>query len=100
MSLNPQTGNGQTTDATQAGLSPASGQIPAPASTITVNVGVPGNIRKLVLEGNKWSVKDVLNYAEINASGYDLRVGGQPVNLDSPVADGQTILLLRAVRGN
>ncbi len=70
------------------------------AGTISVNVGVPGNIKKLVLEGTDWTVKDVLKYAEIDASGYDLRVGGQPVDLNSKVTDGQTVLLLRPVRGN
>lgn len=68
--------------------------------TISVNVGVPGNIRKLVLEGNSWTVAEVLKYAEIDSSGYEIRVGGQPVQKNSPVADGQTILLLRPVRGN
>ncbi|HEY9786787.1 MAG TPA: hypothetical protein V6D17_15400 [Candidatus Obscuribacterales bacterium] len=71
-----------------------------PAGTISVNVGVPGNIKKLVLEGTDWNVRDVLKYAEIDHNGYDIRVGGQPVKLDSPVADGQTVLLLRPVRGN
>ncbi|HEY9871366.1 MAG TPA: hypothetical protein V6D08_19565 [Candidatus Obscuribacterales bacterium] len=71
-----------------------------PVGTISVNVGVPGNIRKLVLEGSDWTVRDVLKYAEIDHSGYDLRVGGQPVELNSRVTDGQTVLLLRPVRGN
>ena len=72
----------------------------AAVGTISVNVGVPGNIKKLVLEGNGWTVKDVLRYAEIDANGYDIRVSGQPPNADAPVTDGQTVLLLRPVRGN
>ena len=72
----------------------------AAVGTISVNVGVPGNIKKLVLEGNGWTVKDVLKYAEIDAAGYDIRVSGQPSKLDSAVTDGQTVLLLRPVRGN
>ena len=72
----------------------------ATVGTISVNVGVPGNIKKLVLEGNGWTVKDVLKYAEIDANGYDIRVSGQPSKLDTPVTDGQTVLLLRPVRGN
>src|SRR5262249_59154773 len=70
------------------------------AGTISVNVGVPGNIKKLVLEGTDWTVKDVLKYAELDASGYELRMGGQPVDLNSKVTDGQTLLLVRTVRGN
>ena len=72
----------------------------ATVGTISVNVGVPGNIKKLVLEGNGWTVQDVLRYAEIDANGYDIRVSGQPSKLDSAVTDGQTVLLLRPVRGN
>ena len=72
----------------------------ATVGTISVNVGVPGNIKKLVLEGNGWTVKDVLKYAEIDAAGYDIRVSGQPSKLDSAVTDGQTVLLLSPVRGN
>ena len=68
--------------------------------TISINVGVPGNIKKLVLEGNSWTVKSILEYAAIDANGYDIRVSGQPSRLDSPVTDGQTVLLLRPVRGN
>ena len=79
---------------------PATGTTPQTVGTISVNVGVPGNIKKLVLEGESWTVKSILEYAAIDANGYDVRVSGQPARLDSPVTDGQTVLLLRPVRGN
>ena len=72
----------------------------ATVGTISVNVGVPGNIKKLVLEGNSWTVASVLKQAEVDASGYDIRVSGQPASLTTAVTDGQTVLLLRPVRGN
>ncbi len=71
-----------------------------PKKPITVNVGVPGNIRKITLEGSNLTVKDALHAAEFNADGYEVRMGGEPVRLDSPLVDGRTILLLRPVRGN
>ncbi len=71
-----------------------------PAKPITVNVGVPGNIRKVTLEGSNLTVKDALRVAEFSADGYEVRMGGEPVRLDSPLVDGRTILLLRPVRGN
>ena len=71
------------------------------AAAITVNVGVPGNIKKLVLEGDKnWTVGQVLKNAGFDSSGYEIRMGGEPVNEQTPVTDGRTILLLRPVVGN
>ena len=71
------------------------------AMGITVNVGVPGNIKKVVLAGNKrWTVGDALSQAGMTASGYDVRVSGETVTTDSPINDGQTVLLLRPVKGN
>jgi sulfur carrier protein ThiS len=76
-------------------------QTPVAAATISINVGVPGNIRKVVLEGNRqWTVADALRAAEFDASGYEIRMGGEPVQANMPVTDGRTILLLRPVRGN
>jgi sulfur carrier protein ThiS len=76
-------------------------QTPTTPSTISINVGFPGNIRKIVLEGNRqWTVADALHAAEFDASGYEIRMGGEPVQLNAFVTDGRTILLLRPVRGN
>ncbi len=77
------------------------GTTPVDTKPISLNVGVPGNIRKVNLEGGKtWTVGDALRAAEFSAEGYEIRMGGEPVRLDSPVTDGRTILLLRPVRGN
>jgi len=70
-------------------------------SSFVVNVGMPGNIRKLTLDGSKsWTVAAVLSAAEMNAAGYEVRVAGNPVAMDAQVLNGQTVLLLRPVRGN
>jgi sulfur carrier protein ThiS len=71
------------------------------ANKITVNVGVPGNMRKVTLEGSQqFTVADALAAAQFNANGYEIRMGGDPVQANTPVVDGRTILLLRPVRGN
>lgn len=71
------------------------------AGTITVNVGPVGNCRKVVLEANKeWTVSEVLKAAGQNASGFEVRMGGEPVNMNARVHDSATILLLRPVTGN
>lgn len=76
-------------------------QTPVAASTISINVGVPGNMRKVVLEGNRqWTVADALRAAEFDAKGYEIRMGGDPVQPNATVTDGLTILLLKPVRGN
>lgn len=72
----------------------------APAS-ITVNAGVAGNIKKLVLDGAKqWTVREVLQTAGFDSNGYEIRMSGEPVKDDTIVTDGRTILLLRPVVGN
>lgn len=75
--------------------------VTAAPTTINVNVGVPGNIRKVVLEANKeWTVNDVLKAAGFDATGYEIRMNGEPVNGRAIVTDGRNILLLRPVTGN
>jgi|GEM_PF-2462581 len=73
----------------------------AALTTIKVNVGTPGNVRTVSLDGTKtWTVKEVLGIAEMSSEDYDVRVNGQPATGDSPVTADQTILLLAPVRGN
>ncbi len=68
---------------------------------ITVNVGVPGNLKKVVLAGGQYhTVADVLTAGGLSASGYELRVAGEPVKTTDRVLNGQTVLLLRPVVGN
>jgi sulfur carrier protein ThiS len=91
------------------------------ANTITVLVGVPGNLKSVTLDANNATVKDallkaelsaefdagttvtvadVLSKAEIKADGQDIRVAGQPANMNSVVTNGQTVLLFRPIAGN
>ena len=65
-----------------------------------INVGVPGNIRPVILApGQNYTVADVVNRAGFNACGYELRISGDRASLETRVQPGQTVLLLKAVRG-
>lgn len=72
-----------------------------PAKPVKVNVGTPGNLRALELDGNKtWTVAEVLGLAELSTEGYDMRVNGLPADGSATITNGQTLLLLAPVRGN
>lgn len=69
-------------------------------NTITVLVGVPGNLKSVTLDAGTATVKDALLKAELSAEGRDIRVAGQPANGDTPLTNGQTILMFKAIAGN
>jgi len=72
-----------------------------PAKPVKVNVGTPGNLRALELDGSKtWTVAEVLGAAELSTEGYDMRVNGLPADGSATITNGQTLLLLAPVRGN
>ncbi len=52
----------------------------AEVNTITVLVGVPGNLKSVTLDAGTATVKDALLKAELSAEGRDIRVAGQPAN--------------------
>lgn len=65
-----------------------------------IHVGVPGNIRTIAVNAEETlTVADVLNRAELNPNGFELRVAGDVANGTTTVAPGQTVLLLKAVAG-
>lgn len=68
----------------------------------TVRVGMmPGRINEFAVEVGT-SVSDVLELAELNASGYDVKVDGVKVNPSNAVVTDTTslILLAKQVKGN
>ncbi|MBK9770912.1 MAG: hypothetical protein IPP57_08830 [Candidatus Obscuribacter sp.] len=69
-------------------------------NTITVLVGVPGNLKSVTLDAGNATVKEALLRAELSAEGRDIRVAGQPANGDTPLTNGQTILMFKAIAGN
>lgn len=67
---------------------------------ITVRVGqLPGTIQT-VKAPSPADVKSVLARANINPSGYELRLDSVRCDVNTKVSDGQTILLVKAIKGN
>lgn len=82
---------------TQATLTP----VTPPVQDLSISVGTLGNLKKVVLDGSKsWTVGDVLRHQGLDANGYEIRVSSNPANLNTPVTQGNTIVLMTQVRGN
>jgi sulfur carrier protein ThiS len=60
---------------------------------------LPGRVQEIALNHGS-TVKDVLEHAAISADGYSIQLNGRPASLTSGVTDGDTILLVQAVKGN
>lgn len=69
--------------------------------TITVRVGrIPGRINEIVLNGGR-TVGTALEGAELNAEGGEVRLNGRIVtDPNTAVAQGDTVLVVRRIRGN
>ncbi len=67
---------------------------------ITVRVGkLPGRIGDIALNGGR-KVRDALSGAELSDSGYEIKVNACPATLDTNLKQGDTVLLVRKVKGN
>lgn len=89
---------------------PQSPETPTPAvaadtavpsfSTAEVRVGrLPGKIENIVLNGGR-KVKDALEGAELSSNGHEIRVNGVEATLETDLSQGDTVLLVRKIRGN
>lgn len=62
---------------------------------------LPGSVKTLPLDETvTWTVGKVLAEAQMSAQGFEIRVNGNPADLNTPVTADQTILLVRPVQGN
>lgn len=67
---------------------------------ITVRAGrLPGRIEEIALNGGR-TVADALEAAELDASGYEIRINGAPAGMDALLNDGDTLLLVKKIKGN
>ena len=67
---------------------------------VSVRVGkLPGRIVEVALNGDR-TVAAALEAAELSSEGFEVRVSGRPATLDTPVTEGDTVLLVRPVKGN
>lgn len=73
-----------------------------PISFIAVRVGcLPGHIQNILLDiAGELTVAAALATAELASEGYEIRVNGAPTTLDGILTKGDTILLVRKIRGN
>jgi sulfur carrier protein ThiS len=68
--------------------------------TITVRVGkLPGRIVEIALEDNR-AITDALEIAELDQTGYEVRVNATPADINTELEDGDTVLLVKKVKGN
>lgn len=69
-------------------------------SNIKVKIGrMPGMIREYDLpEGS--TVEDALAEAGLSSEGYDVRINGETARSGAELEDGQSVLLVRQIKGN
>ncbi len=67
---------------------------------INVKIGkLPGKIQEIALDGDR-SVKAAIEAAELEHEGYQIRVNSFPVDLETELADGDIVLLVKKIKGN
>jgi len=65
-----------------------------------VTVGkVPGTLQEIAVESGA-SVRQVLVLANLDASGFEVRLNGSEASLDSVVTDGAKVFLVKKIKGN
>jgi len=67
----------------------------------TIKVGVlPGGVTEYVVDGTL-TVQELLDMAELDATGYDIRLDGTTVTADTRItADSKLIVLVKQIKGN
>lgn len=67
---------------------------------VTVRVGkLPGTLSDVALEGGA-TVADALREAGLSAEGHQIRVNGTNADASRTLAEGDTVLLTRQIKGN
>lgn len=68
---------------------------------MTIKVGkMPGRIQEVAITDGM-TVQEVLTIAELDANGYEIKIDGEVVSLDTEVEEGDNlILLVRQIKGN
>ena len=71
-----------------------------PEGSIMIRAGkMPGKIHDLALTENQ-TVQAALEAAKLNATGYEVRVNGEDCRMGDVLKEGDTVLLVRSIRGN
>ena len=70
------------------------------SSTITVKVAkLPGPVQEIMLNGGR-KVSDALAAANMEVDGHSVKVNGGEVDLTADLRNGDTVLLLKRIKGN
>lgn len=70
------------------------------SSFISVRVGkLPGRISEVALNGER-TVSAALAGAEITSDGHEIRVNGASADANTLLSDGDTVLLVKKIKGN
>ena len=65
-----------------------------------VTVGkVPGTLKDLAVESDS-TIQDVLNIAELDPDGFEIKVNGASKSLGDIVPDGANVFLVKQIKGN
>jgi sulfur carrier protein ThiS len=60
---------------------------------------LPGRVEEYVLEKGA-TVAQALDEADLDASGYQVRVNTEPATMDTPLKNGDRVLLVKQIKGN
>lgn len=73
---------------------------PARYSDTHVRVGkFPGTLKEVEVKETS-VVADILAIAELTSEGYDLRLNGSPASIQDRVEPGDTVYLVKPIKGN
>lgn len=65
-----------------------------------IRVGtMPGRINEYAVSTGA-TVEDVLEIADLTTEGYQIKVNGEMATLDTPINDGDLVLLVKQIKGN
>ena len=66
-----------------------------------VRVGkLPGKIQEVDIMPERGTILDVLAAAQLTHDGYELRLNGTPAEMEQRVQPGDTVLLVKKIKGN
>ena len=92
-----------TVDIPEVELPKAESQTPRvsiPSGSIMVRAGkLPGKIHDIALNGDV-TVQGALEAARLNAHGFEVRVNGEDCRMGDILKEGDTVLLVKSIRGN
>jgi sulfur carrier protein ThiS len=73
---------------------------PAPQGMLAKIGQLPGRIEAVAFPEIEVKVEQALAVVGLNPEGFEIRVNGQPADGNTIIRHGDTVLLLRKIRGN